>query len=77
LGYSSFTMYSGASHDAKSMSNICPSGMIFIPSVNGISHHPDEFSKWTDIEKGSFVLKNVVQKLSLMKEDVLYEYGNA
>lgn len=77
LGYSSFTMYSGASHDAKSLSNICPSGMIFIPSVNGISHHPDEFSKWTDIEKGSLVLKNVVQKLSLMKEDVLYEYGNA
>lgn len=77
LGFSNLIMYSGATHDAKSMSNICPSGMIFIPSKNGISHHPDEFSEWKDIEKGSTLLKEVMQKLSLMKEDIFYEYGNA
>ncbi len=44
LGYSYKKMVSGANHDANSISTIMPSSMIFIPSKDGISHHPDEYS---------------------------------
>ena len=37
-------MPSGAGHDAQEMAQICPIGMIFIPSKNGISHSPKEYS---------------------------------
>ena len=40
-------MPSGAGHDAMQMARITPTGMIFIPSVNGVSHNPTE---WTDPE---------------------------
>ncbi len=40
-------MPSGAGHDAMQMARIAPTGMIFIPSTNGVSHNPTE---WTDPE---------------------------
>lgn len=60
LGYSYQTMPSGAGHDAQFFTDITPTGMIFIPSVGGVSHAPDEWSHWADVEKGCNVLLNTV-----------------
>lgn len=60
LGYTSQQMASGANHDANSVSAIMPASMIFIPSKNGISHHPDEYSSKEQIVKGSNVLLNYI-----------------
>jgi N-carbamoyl-L-amino-acid hydrolase len=49
-------MPSGAGHDAQDMAVITPTGMIFVPSVNGISHAPEEFSTPEAIAKGANVL---------------------
>lgn len=57
-------MMSGANHDCKSMSSIVPSALIFIPSKDGISHHPDEFSSWEDIKIGAQVYLETVLQLS-------------
>ncbi|HHZ00054.1 MAG TPA: M20 family metallo-hydrolase, partial [Tissierellia bacterium] len=63
LNYSYKYMVSGAGHDANPLSKITPSGMIFIPSKDGISHSPDEWSDWADVEKGANVLLNTVLKV--------------
>jgi len=47
---------SGATHDAQSIARLAPIGMIFIPSVGGISHAPEEFSQPQDIINGANVL---------------------
>ena len=54
---------SGAGHDAQNLARICPMGMIFIPSVGGISHAPTEFSHPHDITNGANVLLNALLKL--------------
>ena len=56
LGLSTRTMPSGAGHDAQEIAHIGPVGMIFIPSIGGISHSPKEFSRPQDIENGANVL---------------------
>ncbi|MDX2183001.1 MAG: Zn-dependent hydrolase [Gemmatimonadaceae bacterium] len=60
LGLSRQRMPSGAGHDAQEMARIAPMGMIFIPSVGGISHSPREFSRPEDIANGAHVLLNSV-----------------
>lgn len=56
LGLSHRRMPSGAGHDAQSVAHFAPMGMVFIPSVGGLSHHPDEYSRPEDIEAGVNVL---------------------
>jgi N-carbamoyl-L-amino-acid hydrolase len=56
LGYSFRRMPSGAGHDAQDMATITPSGMIFVPSVGGISHSPKEFTSAEDMARGATVL---------------------
>nr|WP_272211978.1 Zn-dependent hydrolase [Marinicella sp. W31]MDC2877870.1 Zn-dependent hydrolase [Marinicella sp. W31] len=56
-------MISGAGHDAQTMMALCPSAMIFIPSRNGISHAPEEYSEWADIEKGAELMLAVLLRL--------------
>ena len=56
LGLSSVVLPSGAIHDAQSLVDVCPVGMIFVPSVNGTSHSPFEFTKWEDCVNGANVL---------------------
>ena len=56
-------MPSGAGHDAQEMAQICPIGMIFIPSKNGISHSPKEYSTANDITNGANVLLHTVLKI--------------
>merc|ERR1711988_894667 len=57
------TMPSGAGHDTQNMALLAPSGMIFVPSREGISHAPEEFTEWQDIEKGANVLLHSIVKL--------------
>ncbi len=56
LGLSSKQMQSGAGHDAQEMAKISPVGMIFVPSVNGISHSPKEYTFPEDMANGANVL---------------------
>ena len=67
LNYSFKKMPSGAGHDAQDMAIIVPSGMIFIPSIDGISHSPKEFSTDEAVYKGVNVLLNTVLKLDKVK----------
>ena len=60
LELSSRVMPSGAGHDAQAMAQLGPMGMIFIPSVGGISHSPKEFSRPADIVNGANVLLQAV-----------------
>ena len=60
LGLSSVKMPSGAGHDAQSMARLAPMGMIFVPSVGGISHSPKELTTWEDCARGADVLLNAV-----------------
>jgi N-carbamoyl-L-amino-acid hydrolase len=57
------TMPSGAGHDAQDMARLGPVGMIFIPSVGGISHSPREFSRPEDIANGANVLLHTLLKI--------------
>jgi N-carbamoyl-L-amino-acid hydrolase len=63
LGLSTKQMPSGAGHDAQDMARLGPVGMIFIPSIGGISHSPKEFSRPQDIENGANVLLAALMKL--------------
>ena len=56
LGLSHQTMPSGAGHDAQDMTHITPTGMIFVPSVDGISHSPKEYTSPADMANGANVL---------------------
>src|SRR6266446_7328420 len=63
LGLSTKQMPSGAGHDAQDMARLAPAGMIFIPSVGGISHSPKEFSRPQDITNGANVLLHALLRL--------------
>ena len=67
LGYSTKFMPSGAGHDAQDMAVITPTGMIFIPSIDGISHSPEEYSTPESIIKGANVLLNSVLTIDKIK----------
>jgi N-carbamoyl-L-amino-acid hydrolase len=60
LGMSFKLMPSGAGHDAQDMTHIAPTGMIFVPSVNGVSHSPKEFTTAQDMANGASVLLKTV-----------------
>lgn len=70
LGYSTMKITSGAGHDAKHMNSVVPSGMIFIPSVEGISHNENEFSTNKDVINGVQLLLEVVLDLSNKNCDI-------
>ena len=63
LGFSTLSLPSGAGHDAQEISRIAPMGMIFVPSKNGISHAPAEYSSPQDITNGANVLLQTILKL--------------
>jgi len=56
LGLSRRRMTSGAGHDAQMLARICPTAMIFVPSVGGISHNPAEHTEPDDLLAGAQVL---------------------
>ncbi len=54
---------SGAGHDAVFISKIVPTGMLFVPSIGGMSHCPQENTRWEDIAAGTEVLADVIFEL--------------
>ncbi len=67
LGYPYKELPSGAFHDSLIMTSVFPTGMIFVPSVGGISHARGEFTREEDIQKGLQVLLNTVMTLDQKK----------
>jgi N-carbamoyl-L-amino-acid hydrolase len=63
-GYEYLDMFSGATHDAKFVAALCPTGMIFVPCKNGISHSEAEMVSEDDLIAGTNVLYDVVTSLS-------------
>jgi N-carbamoyl-L-amino-acid hydrolase len=64
FGKSIRRMTSGAGHDAQMMARICPAGMIFVPSVGGVSHNPAEHTEAEHLILGANVLLRTVLALS-------------
>lgn len=64
LGYSVKRMPSGAGHDAQMLARVCPTAMIFTPSVNGLSHNPAEYTAPEDLLAGSNVLLHTMLALA-------------
>ena len=62
LGLKAMRLPSGAGHDAQAMATVGPMGMIFVPSVGGISHSPRELSGWQECARGAQVLLEVVRE---------------
>ncbi len=67
MGYAYRKMVSGAGHDAQFLQSYIPTGMLFVPSVNGKSHDEDELTFWEDCEKGVDVLFETVFNMILSK----------
>ena len=67
LGLSTRAMASGAGHDAQDMARIAPTGMIFVPSVGGVSHSPKEFTEPKDMANGADVLVRTILALDRTK----------
>ncbi len=63
LGLTSARLPSGAGHDAQMMAQLSPMGMIFVPSIAGISHSPKERTSWEDCANGANVLLQTVLDL--------------
>jgi N-carbamoyl-L-amino-acid hydrolase len=63
-GHSTMRLPSGAGHDAQMLARVCPSGMVFVPSVRGISHNPAELTADADLEAGANVLLHVLVRLA-------------
>ncbi len=68
LGLSTQIMVSGAGHDAQNLAPICPAGLFFIPSVNGISHSPYEISRWEDCVNGANVLLGAALRMARIEK---------
>lgn len=63
-GHSVRRMPSGAGHDAQMLARMCPAGMIFVPSVGGLSHNVAEFTADNDIQAGAEVLLELMLELA-------------
>lgn len=57
-------LHSGAGHDSQIIAKYVPTGMIFVPSIKGISHNPAEKTKLEDLQQGIEALKNTLYKLA-------------
>jgi N-carbamoyl-L-amino-acid hydrolase len=64
LGTPHRRMLSGAGHDAQHMSTLCPTGMVFVPSIAGKSHCEEEATDFDDIERGANVLLQAALRLA-------------
>ena len=64
LGIEFMPMVSRAYHDSLFLSRIAPTGMIFIPCRNGVSHRPDEYASPADINRGVQVLASALAQLA-------------
>ncbi len=63
-GLSAASIPSGAGHDSQNLAPLVPTGMIFVPSIDGRSHCPEEKTSWTDVENGANVLLDTLIRLA-------------
>ncbi len=63
-GLSTRRMPSGAGHDAQMIARVCPTGMIFVPSLDGISHNPAEHTDDEDLVAGAQLLADAMLALT-------------
>jgi N-carbamoyl-L-amino-acid hydrolase len=63
-------MPSGAGHDAQMLARVCPAGMIFVPSVEGISHNAAEFTDEADLNAGANILLHTMLALTTLDSTV-------
>lgn len=60
-GYGETRLTSGAGHDASYLDDVCPTAMIFVPSVDGVSHRESEYTDWEDVLAGVEVLGRAIR----------------
>ena len=63
LGYSYETINNGTGHDAMIMTDIAPTNLIYIPSKEGITHHPEEWTDYENIKKGADLMLHLVSEI--------------
>ena len=71
LGYSTQRLSSGAGHDSMVMAGACPTGMIFIPSREGLSHCPEEYTSPQQLSAGADTLAAVIRDIASQPDAVL------
>jgi beta-ureidopropionase / N-carbamoyl-L-amino-acid hydrolase len=64
FGYSTRRLPAGAGHDAQMLARVCPAGMVFVPSVGGVSHNPGEFTRPEHVAAGADVLLQMIMRLA-------------
>jgi hypothetical protein len=64
FGYPAMEIVSGAGHDAQMLARVCPTSMIFVPSVNGLSHNLAELTHAADLQAGADVLLQMIVDLA-------------
>lgn len=64
LGYSHRIINNGTGHDSMIMTDFVPTNMIYIPSKDGITHDPKEWTDFEYVKKGADVLLNLVMDIS-------------
>lgn len=65
LNIGAMTMPSGAGHDAQTMQAFCPAALIFVPSRGGVSHSPEEWTDWPEIEQGARLMLSALHRLAV------------
>ncbi len=64
LGFSTQRITSGAGHDAQMLARVCPSAMIFVPSKDGLSHNPAEYTSLEELTAGANVLLHTLLEVA-------------
>lgn len=67
LGHSFTIINNGTGHDAMIMAEYVPTNLLYVPSKEGISHHPDEWTDYEDIKKGIEVMLFTVSEISKLQ----------
>ena len=73
LGYTHMRLWSAAGHDARYAADLCPTAMIFAPSVNGKSHAEDELTNWEDVTRSCEVLGGALISLADRPQSFLHK----
>jgi beta-ureidopropionase / N-carbamoyl-L-amino-acid hydrolase len=64
IGIAHQDIYSAAGHDARQLHDVCPTGMLFVPCRDGVSHNPAEWAEPSDLTAGARVLADTVWHLA-------------
>ncbi|NWF71082.1 MAG: Zn-dependent hydrolase [Chloroflexi bacterium] len=67
LNLASAPVVSYAGHDAQMLASFCAAGMIFVPSLGGVSHNPREYTRWEDVTAGANVLLHAALELAFAR----------